>query len=113
MQIRKAIVIIFGENALLPCLSLLNRFLKTETIHPQFTATWKPANSTVKFKAELCSARHARSLIVFIPSFGRTTWEIKKPETSSVITRMNRMLFRKKLNRVRLEAVLKNLFVEF
>jgi hypothetical protein len=112
IQIRKIIVMIFGENSLLLCFEVPKRFLKIEAIHPQFTATWSPAKSAVKFKVILWSARHDLSLIVFSPRFGRTTCEIKKPETSSVITSMNRIALRKKLNRVRLFAILKNFTVE-
>jgi hypothetical protein len=52
-------------------------------------------------------------LIVFIPRPGSTTWEIKDPETNSVMASMNKIALRKKLNRERLVAVLKNFLTEF
>jgi len=99
-----------GENTLF-CFGIFILFLKVETIHPQFIAIWSPVKSTTKFKGKLCAARHDRSLIVFIPSFGRTTSEIIKPDTNSIITSMNKIELRKKLNLVRLLVILKNFFV--
>jgi len=46
-----------------------------------------------------------------MPICGKTTWEMIKPETNSVIRIMNKTVLIKKLNRVRLLAVLKNFFV--
>ena len=83
---RTSIEMSLTENTLLVCFGLLSRFLKAATIHPQFIAIWRPVKSTTKFKGKLCAERHDRSLIVFIPRLGRTTCEIIKPETNSVIT---------------------------
>jgi hypothetical protein len=100
-------------NAPLLYLKLPVLFLKAAMIHLQFIAIWTPAKSITKFKGELCAARQERSLIVCIPRPGSTTWEIVKPETNSVITSMNKTELRKKLNRVRLVAILKNFRVAF
>ena len=113
IPIRTAIAVTLDATIPLLCFILFDRLLNTEAIHPQFIAICRPVKSIVKFKVWLWTERHALSLTVFNPRPGRATWEIIKPETNSVITSMNKIVLRKKFNRVRLLAVLKNFFVEF